>query len=207
MPSPNEILNEVFLGERPMSPTPFKLYPFDSPTFFAKDYALLMEQARGAKSALEFGPGSSTLALIEVGVGRILTCEYDEGWREKAKEKFKDFPQVEIIPFYDEPEARADIEGQFDIAFVDSPKGYKNIPGLTPPGGRKRHKGQEDCSRLNTCLLALKHAPVVLLHDAARPLERGTLCRLSAMGHKVTMLNASRAGMARIDRCPKQEPS
>lgn len=199
----NEVLSAVFLGEKPMSPTPYKLYPFDSPTFFAKDYGLLMEHAKGAKSALEFGPGSSTLALIEAGVGRILTCEYDEGWREKAKEKFKDFPQVEIIPFYDEPEARADIEGQFDIAFVDSPKGYKAHPSL-PPGGRKRHKGQEDCSRLNTCLLALKHAPVVLLHDTARPLERGTLCRLSSMGHKVTILKASKAGMARIDRNVKE---
>ena len=165
-----------------------------------------MDQATGKKSALEFGPGTSTWALIEAGCERILSCEYDDTWRATAKTKFAEFPQVEVVRFWDEPEARAEIpEGeQFDIAFVDSPKGYQPNSPFTPPGGRTVHPGQEDCSRFNTCLLAVKHAPIVLLHDAYRPLERGTLGRLSGIGCKVEFLdNASRIGIARICRTPE----
>ncbi len=162
-----------------------------------EDYRILLKEAEGKNSVLEFGPGFSTYAFIEAGVKRILCCEYLDKWIEIGKERFKDFPQVEIRRFYDEPEARADIEGQFDLALVDSPKGYL--------GARTIHPGQEDCSPLNTCLLALKHAPIVLLHDAARPLERGTLGRLNAMGHKVTFYQeASKGGMARIIRNEEQ---
>lgn len=155
------------------------------------DRALLIAECKrvGAKSALEFGPGYSTEALIEAGVENIVSCEHDHEWLAKAKEQF---PQVRIIEYRDEPEADApELFGVFDIAFVDSPKGNK--------AQRKRHPGQEDCSRLNTCLLALKHSPVVLLHDAYRPLERGTLGRLNAMGHRFTMLDCD-YGMARINR-------
>jgi hypothetical protein len=167
-----------------------------------EDYAILLREATGKQSVLEFGPGFSTFAFIEAGVPRILCCEYLDKWLEIGKERFKDYPQVEIIRYLDEPEAKADIGSeQFDLALVDSPKGYT--------GARTAHPGQEDCSRLNTCLLALKHAPVVLLHDAGRPLERGTLGRLNKMGHKVTFYDgadkASRTGMARIERNAKNE--
>lgn len=158
------------------------------------DYEILLAEAQGKKSVLEFGPGFSTYAFIEAGVERILCCEYLDKWIEISKERFKDFPQVEIIRFYDEPVARADITGEFDLALVDSPKGFF--------GARTIHKGQEDCSRLNTCLLALKHAPIVLLHDATRPLERGTMGRLSSMGHKVAFIGGE-YGIARIDRNDK----
>jgi hypothetical protein len=166
-----------------------------------EDYAILLREATGKQSVLEFGPGFSTFAFIEAGVPRILCCEYLDKWLEIGKERFKDYPQVEIIRYLDEPEAMADIGGeQFELALVDSPKGYA--------GARTAHPGQEDCSRLNTCLLALKHSPVVLLHDAYRPLERGTLGRLRTMKHKTTFYpDSGKSGMARIDRCPKQEIS
>lgn len=166
-----------------------------------EDYRILLEEAKGKQSVLEFGPGFSTYAFIEAGVPRILCCEYLDKWVELGRERFKDYPQVEIIRFEDTaPVAKADIKGKFDLAFVDSPKGYRYIKGMTPEGGRTPHPGQEDCSRLNTCLLALQHAPIVLLHDAYRPLERGTLGRLNAMGHKVTFYpGCGRSGMARID--------
>jgi hypothetical protein len=169
-------------------------------TLPAEDYAILLREAMGKKSVLEFGPGFSTYAFIEAEVPRILCLEYLDKYFDFAKERFKDFPQVEIGRFWDEPDARGEVEGQFDLALVDSPKGYA--------GARTAHPGQKDCSRLNTCLLALKHSPVVLLHDAYRPLERGTLGRLSAMGHKVSFYKeASRTGVARIERCQKQESS
>lgn len=161
---------------------------------------MLLRKARGYKSCLEFGPGISTLALIEAGVERIVTCEHDPEWLERAKEQFKPFPQVTVIPYLDEPIATADLGSErFDFAFVDSPKGYNPRPNL-PKGGRKVHPGQEDCSRLNTCLLALEHTDIAYLHDAKRPLERGTLGRLNALGFKITMLNLSVGGFARIER-------
>jgi hypothetical protein len=74
------------------------------------------------------------------------------------------------------------------------------------------HPGQEDCSRLNTCLSALQHAPVVYLHDAVRPLERATLTRLERDGHKVEWVAAgkwknqdSSYGIARIIRDVKNK--
>jgi hypothetical protein len=203
--NPSDVMSAVFnntsLFPASNAVSPFKLYKTDYMTFRFADYGILLKEATGKKRVLEFGPGCSTWALIEAGVPEIVTCEYQDDWREKAKEQFKDYPQVKVVKFWDEPEARAEIEGEFDLAFVDSPKGYKHIPGITPPGGRVAHKGQEDCSRLNTCLLALKHSPLVLLHDAARALERGTLGRLSGLGHKVSFFEgASKAGLARIER-------
>jgi hypothetical protein len=206
--NPSDVMSAVFnnttLFPASNAVSPFKLYKTDYITFRFADYGILLREATGKKRALEFGPGCSTWALIEAGCPEIVTCEYSEDWLEKAKEQFKDYPQVKVVKFWDEPEARAEIEGEFDIAFVDSPKGYRHIPGATPPGGRIVHKGQEDCSRLNTCLLALKHSPLVFLHDAMRPLERGTLGRLNALGHKVSFCDgASKIGLARIDRNAK----
>jgi len=178
----------------------FKLYTKELATFRFSDYALLMQQVKDleAKTCLEFGPGISTLALIESGLERVVTLEHDPEWLDANIERFKDYPQVEVRRYQDEPIVLADVDEDFDMAFVDSPKGYvhpmKNVRGV-----RKRHPGQEDCSRLNSCLFALDHAPVVFLHDSQRPLERGTLGRLNAMGHKVTQL-PSKVGMARIDR-------
>jgi hypothetical protein len=184
----------------------FKLYTEEKPTFFFSDYALLMQQVKdlGAKTCLEFGPGISTAALIEAGLERIVTLEHDPKWFDANVERFKDYPQVTVGQYLDEPvvSERAELANKiadqdFDMAFVDSPKGYV--------GGRKRHPGQDDCSRLNTCLFALNRAPVVFLHDSQRSLERGTLGRLNAMGHKVTQL-PSRVGMARIIRNGKDAP-
>jgi hypothetical protein len=168
-----------------------------SGAFSAHDNTMLVAEVRriGAKTALEFGPGASTLALVDAGLEKIVTLEHDPDWLATQADKFKDLSQVRVARYVDDPIVTADENGEFDIAFVDSPQGFHyRIPGRV---SRKRHPGQEDCSRLNTCLFALDHAPVVILHDATRPLERGTLGRLNALGHKVTMLPS---GMARIER-------
>lgn len=139
-----------------------------------------MEVAKGANSVVEFGPGYSTFAFIEAGVKEIVGLEHDDKWFDKQTERFKDYPQVSIKRYWNEaPVARVpkDVSNRrFDIAFVDSPKGYFSA--------RVIHPGQEDCSRLNTCLAALALAPVVYLHDALRPLERGTLGYLHRIGFK-----------------------
>jgi hypothetical protein len=186
-----------------------KLYPKDQRTLPPQDYAALMEEARrlGAKRVLEFGPGYSTYAFIEQGVDEIVGLEYLPEWFEKQEERFKSYPQVKVDWFWDEaPEARVpDGLGSFDLALVDSPKGYL--------GARKVHPGMEDCSRLNTCLAALHLAPIVLLHDASRGLERATLSRLEQLGHSVEFIawpasgkwkSPDSYGIARITRDGKK---
>jgi hypothetical protein len=155
-------------------------------------------------SVVEFGPGFSTFAFIEAGVPEILGLEHDPEWHDPQVERFREYPNVVIDWYYNEaPVAGVPkwvSERQFDLAFVDSPKGYA--------AKRVIHPGQEDCSRLNTCLAALKLAPVVLLHDAIRPLERGTLSKLNAMGYEIEWIAAplkwkqqdDSYGLARITR-------
>lgn len=143
----------------------------------------------GAKTVLEFGPGESTEFLLSLGM-KVTTCEYIDKWFDVAKEKFG--KRVRLLKFDDDVPVVVHGLGEnekFDIAFVDAPKGYTN--------GRKVHKGFEDCSRINTCLFALQRAPVVLLHDTCRPLEKGTLGRLNGMGYEFTQLK-SLWGLARI---------
>lgn len=180
-----------------------ELYPNETLQLQRAEYEYIIAACKkiNAKSALEFGPGSTTLALIEAGLERIVTCEHIDKWYEAAKERFKDYKQVQVVRFRNEaPIARVDeLLGQFDIGLVDAPSGYT---GRHPDKVLfERLKGQEDCSRLNTCLKALKHCPVVLLHDAQRPLERATLGRLNKLGHRTQIVQSSRGcAIARIKR-------
>jgi len=174
----------------------FALYRQEKAIFTFDDYGALLEECRrrNANRVLEFGPGISTLALVEAGCGAILTCEYNDRWFNSANELFKGQPSVSLLRYRNDSEVS--VEGlrpddQFDLAFVDSPIGM--------PGHAVRHPGQEDCSRLNTVLFALQRAPVVLLHDAKRPGERMTLNRVAASGHAVSMIE-TRKGIARIER-------
>jgi hypothetical protein len=152
----------------------------------------------GAKTLLEFGPGLSTEFFSSLGL-QITTIEHNQKWYEVAKERFKDYPNVRVLKGEDEMPFVVHGMGsyeKFDVAFVDAPQGYFPM--------RKIHKGYEECSRFNTTLLALQHAPVVFLHDVSRPLERGTLNRLNRLGYHVELI-AVPYGMARITHGDKNE--
>jgi hypothetical protein len=145
----------------------------------------------GVNSILEFGPGASTEVFVGMGL-QITTVEHMQKWYEVAVERFNGFPNVRVLKGEDEMPFRVEGMGsyeKFDLAFVDAPQGF--FPA------RKVHKGYEDCSRFNTTLFALQHAPVVLLHDVVRALERGTLNRLNRMGYKIEIIKVP-YGMARI---------
>ncbi len=164
-------------------------------TLTKTDHCHLINIARGASRVVEFGPGYSTLAFIEAGVNEIIGLEHDSKWNEVQVDRFKDYPQVTIDWYYNEaPKARVPdfYKGvDFDFAFVDSPKGYA--------AARVLHPGQEDCSRLNTCLAALDLTSVVYLHDAQRPLERATLSRLEVAGHRVEFVSYPEIGAKKLD--------
>jgi hypothetical protein len=184
----------------------FKLYTQERDTLNFHDYATIMKEAAGKKKVLEIGPGLTTLALIEAGVEKIVSLENDPEWLEKKREEFKEYPQVTLGLYHNKPVVEADRVAlqDFELALVDGPAGFVgNLPGRKP---RVRHPGMEDCSRLNTCLFALKRAPIVLLHDAHRACERATLGRLSGMGHQIQFL-PSRWGLAKIWRRQEQNSS
>jgi hypothetical protein len=176
----------------------FDLFRTEQAVFTFDDYAALMGAVRGMKRVLEFGPGASTLAMIEAGVEHIVSAECNPRWEAAAKERLKDYVdagRVEIVQFTNTVPVtfRPNVEGPFDLVFVDSPVGIEARSAV-------RHRGQENCSRLNTMMAALDLAPVVLLHDAKRPGEQKTLDRVAALGHRVTMIECVK-GLARVDRC------
>lgn len=172
----------------------FALYSVERSVFSFDDYGALLGECRrlGADTALEFGPGVSTLALIEGGCRRVVSCEYDPVWADRAKLDFRDHP-VEVLSYGNRPNVEVEGLGDevFDIAFVDSPVGQ----------GRRRvaQPDAPECNRLNTVMFALTRAPVVFLHDARRPGETATLERVMLAGHEVEMIETTK-GIARIKR-------
>jgi hypothetical protein len=175
----------------------FQLYREQSRIFEFDDYGALLGECQrvGARNILEFGPGISTLALIESGAERVVTCEYQDRWLASAQELLKGHPQVSVHRYHNEIDVR--VSGlasgkEFDFAFVDSPLG-------SPSRNVIRHPGQEECNRLNTALFALDRSPVVVMHDAKREGEGYTLARLAALGHRITLID-TRRGLARIER-------
>jgi hypothetical protein len=164
--------------------------------FLAGDKADLAREVErvGAKSVLEFGPGDSTQTFLDIGVEKIVTCENIDKWLGVAKDRFKKDKRVTVLKFEDEFPVTVDGLGDemFDIGFVDAPKGFNPV--------RKVHPGFADCSRLNTLAFALDRCKVVLLHDAKRPLERGSLGRLWSTGLFDIEFIPNKIGMARITR-------
>jgi hypothetical protein len=176
----------------------FELFREERAVFTFDDYAAVMGAVRGMKRVMEFGPGASTLAMIEAGVEHIVSAECSPLWEAKARvslHEYIDAGRVEIIRFTNTVPVTfsQEVEGPFDLVFVDSPVGIEARSAV-------RHKGQENCSRLNTMIAALDLAPVVLLHDAKRPGEQATLKRVADLGHRVTMIECVK-GLARVDRC------
>jgi hypothetical protein len=163
-------------------------------TFHPKDEKHLTEAVQGVNSVLEFGPGGTTDVFIKAGVKKIVTCEYIDKWLDVAMQRFADAPNVHVLKFHDTVPVTVDglsDNEMFDVGFVDAPKGYA--------AARTVHPGLADCSRFNTTLFALQRCKAVFLHDATRPLERGTLAKLRLMGYGYTFLD-SPFGLARITK-------
>lgn len=180
-----------------------------APPYDDADKQLLCQEISnlGVSSVLEFGPGESTAFMAGImltgifdGVKRdqplqVTTCEHMDKWYNINKKRFKDKPNVRVLRYHNEMPVTVEGLGddeRFDLGFVDSPQGYRPV--------RKVFQGYEDCSRFNTTLFALQRCRAVLLHDIMRPLERGTLGRLSGMGYEYDILNSTTALITHGDK-------
>lgn len=156
-----------------------------------EDYDIIVELARGSESAIEFGPGVTTLALVEAGVAHIHTYEYQRAWYTTARRRFRGFTGVRVGLFRNEAVVEVkDAMESYDIAVVDSPIAGKKW---------RQIRGQEGLARLNTLQCALRHADTVILHDANRAGERRTIDLLETKGYEIELFPTTK-GLAVI-RC------
>lgn len=117
--------------------TGFKLYPEERPWWSFQDYQAVLDAMSRigitAPSVLEFGPGSSTLALIEGGAGRIDACEDDPDWAEVYQRRIVErFPQiVRILPYvWGEEFEVSGVADSYDLALIDGPRGTERRPAV-----------------------------------------------------------------------------
>lgn len=107
----------------------FALYPEERSWWSFNDYRAVLETMREHKPArvLEFGPGSSTLSLIEGGASHIDTCEDDLDWaavyRTRLEEKYPDIVHLHRYKWADPLVIRAIDEQRYDLALIDGPLG------------------------------------------------------------------------------------
>jgi hypothetical protein len=107
---------------------PFKLYPHEQQWWSRQDYQAVLDVMRrtGTEEVLEFGPGSSTLALIEGGATRVYACEDQEAYARRAQLCLVDrFPGRVLLHRYtwSDPLSIAALDGCiFDLALIDGPR-------------------------------------------------------------------------------------
>lgn len=102
----------------------FALFPEEQPWCSFADYRMILDTVRGlgAATVLEFGPGYSTLAIIEGGATTIDICEDDPHWLQVYTERLNYPPFVK--PFLYDWKLPLDIPGLrnfYDLAVVDGP--------------------------------------------------------------------------------------
>lgn len=113
---------------------PFELFPEEQRWFSFNDYGAVLDvMARlSPKRVVEFGPGSSTLALIEGGAAHIDTCEDNPDWaavwQERLVQRFPDIVTQHAYTFTDPLTIPALNRKRFDLALIDGPHGTLNRP-------------------------------------------------------------------------------
>lgn len=105
----------------------FALYPEERHWWSFNDYRAVLDVVRRLQPAtvLEFGPGSSTLALIEGGAGRIDACEDDPKWMALHRQRtFGRYRQVRPCLYkLTDPLSIPAIDGnRYDLALIDGPR-------------------------------------------------------------------------------------
>ncbi len=117
---------------------PFKLMKESAHWWSLQDYGAVLGAMAAIRpaSVLEFGPGSSTLALIEGGATSIDTCEDAPDWAEVYEERIvKRFPEIVRLHRFEWPAGRAisipSLEGKkFDLCLIDGPRETARRPDV-----------------------------------------------------------------------------
>lgn len=112
----------------------FKLYPEERHWWSFSDYRAVLDVVRGlcaplapkrGITVLEFGPGSSTLALIEGGAANIDTCEDDPHWADVYRDRLvRDFPfhvTLHVYAWSNRITIPGVDERTYDLALIDGP--------------------------------------------------------------------------------------
>lgn len=158
--------------------SPYLLYKVEQAIMPFDDYGAIVSECRriGAETAIEFGPGSTTLALFEGGCRSVISYEYDPMWIDKSLARIgpvkPENVEWEIRKFENVPVIELDCP-RVDIAVVDSPIGVESRRHVS-------HPGQKGLSRYNTLKFALTKSDCVLIHDAERKAEQATIAALNA---------------------------
>lgn len=111
------------VGER----LPFRLYPEEQRWWSGSDHQAVLDVVLAVqpRRCLEFGPGSSTLALLEGGALRVDTCEDNEEWARVYDERLVlRFPTQVFLHRYvwSDPVSIPPLDREsFDLALVDGP--------------------------------------------------------------------------------------
>lgn len=114
----------------------FALYPEEQHWWSFNDYGAVLDVTARLKPkrVVEFGPGSSTLALIEGGAKHIDTCEDAADWFEVYEERLaKRFPAIVHIHRYTvaDPLSIPALDHQkYDLALIDGPLGTLARPAV-----------------------------------------------------------------------------
>ena len=113
---------------------PFRLYPVEQRWWSMNDYGAVLDVMTRLQpsTVLEFGPGSSTLALIEGGAARIDCCEDSPVWAATYRDRLvRRFPSIVRLVEYvwAEPLVIPAVNGcQYDLALIDGPYGTERRP-------------------------------------------------------------------------------
>lgn len=104
------------------------------------------------RSAIEFGPGNSTVAMLEGGVLRIMAFEESPSRCNELAEIFQERVSINLYGAQDWPSLPTFRRGRhYGLAFIDAPTGSSVYP-----------------ARLNACLACLQLAHLLVIHDAKR---------------------------------------
>lgn len=126
-----------------MPSLPWKLFPESAHWWSGNDHAHVMSVVKRLrpKHVLEFGPGNSSLALVEGGAETVDTCEDNPDWaavwEERIVKRFPtaEFPTVVRLHRFTWPEGSALSipalkKQKFDLALIDGPHGTLRRPDV-----------------------------------------------------------------------------
>lgn len=113
--------------------SPFDLYREETSWWSFADHGTTLSVVRRLRprTVLEFGPGSSTLALIEGGAERIDCCEDDPVWFTLYCHRLEDvYPRVvRMRPYQWSSDLRIQgLRDTYDMALIDGPRALAHRP-------------------------------------------------------------------------------